>query len=182
MEEINVVESLKALSGLRITCNHCQESFSPREAKLFDIRKPYPKFFMSILKNEKISYLRRLKSIQKSTIATKEKIKLLSKKKSDLKHKRITRPKEIKVITKKVNIGQIIEKILPATNKFKFETRDCRTLLTPIDYIAFTGLSTNNSVAKISFIEVKTGSAVLQKAQRQVKEAVTSGNLELRVY
>jgi len=182
MDNIDVIEILKSSNGLRISCPNCQEPFSPREAKLFDIRKPYPKFFLSLLNNERMSSLRKLKSIQKSIIATKGNIKLLSTKKSELKHKRVTRPKEIKIITKRVNIGQIIEKILPATNKFKFETRDCRTLLTPIDYIAFTGLSSNNSVAKISFIEVKTGSARLEKTQRQVKEALNSGNLELRSY
>ncbi|MEK6816174.1 MAG: Holliday junction resolvase-like protein [Nanoarchaeota archaeon] len=182
MDEINVIEILRAISGLRITCSNCDESFTPREAKLFDIRKPYPKYFISTLEREERLYRRQLTSILKSAKETKVKIKLLTKKKSNLKHKKIVRPKQIKVITRTINIGQIIEKILPATNKFKFEPKDCRALLTPIDYLAFTGLSRKNEVEKISFIEVKTGKARLEKSQRQVKDALNSGNLELRTY
>jgi len=184
MEEIDVIEILNKIGGLRIKCpnSECNESFSPREGKLFDIRKPYPKYFQNVLNSELKGYEKELKSVQKKISETKEKIKVLSQTKLRLKSKKVTRPKEIQVITTRINIGQIIEKILPATNKFKFETKDCRTLLNPIDYIAFSGLSKNDSINKVSFIEVKTGNAVLKKVQRQVKNAIESGNIELKTY
>jgi predicted Holliday junction resolvase-like endonuclease len=184
MEEINVIEILNKIGGLRIKCpnSECDGSFSPREGRLFDIRKPYPKYFQNVLNAELKKSGRELKSVQNDIVKTKGKIKELSQKKLQLKGKKITRPKEIKVITKRINIGQIIEKILPATNKFKFETKDCRTLFTPIDYVAFSGLSKNNAIDKVSFIEVKTGNATLQKVQRQVKGAIESGNIEVRTY
>jgi predicted Holliday junction resolvase-like endonuclease len=52
----------------------------------------------------------------------------------------------------------------------------------PIDYIAFNGLSNSGTIESISFIEVKTGEAKLQKNQKQIKRAVQNGDLEIRTY
>jgi predicted Holliday junction resolvase-like endonuclease len=184
MQDLDIVQILNQINGLRIVCpnSECGESFTPKEAKLFDIRKPYPRYFHNVLAIQAQRTAKELKSVQKEIERTKDKIQNLKEKKNKLKKRKITRPKEIKVITRRINIGQIVEKILPATNKFYFQTNDCRTLFTPIDYIAFNGLVEKGEIYKVSFIEVKTGNASLQKVQRQVKDAIESENMEVRTY
>ncbi len=182
MQEFDVVGVLRSINGLMITCSCCDEPFTAKQARLFDIRKPLPRNISTIINNEFAQLSRRMTRVNKDMKTMDGELKRLSEKKRKLKKRKIQRPKEIQVITQRVNIGQIVEKILPATNKFRYETKDCRTLLNPIDYVAFNGLTEKDKIEKISFIEVKTGNANLQKNQKQVKKAIEAGDLEVRLY
>jgi len=182
MNDFDVLEVLRNIKGLKITCSSCEESFSPQQARLFDIRKTLPKSIESTINSELSQLKRRLVRANKDTKKMSGQLQSLTAKKKKFKKRKIQRPKEIQIITQRINIGQIIEKILPATTNFRYETKDCRALLTPIDYIAFNGLSENDRIDKVSFIEVKTGSANLQKSQKQVKKAIEAGNLEVRLF
>ena len=75
-----------------------------------------------------------------------------------------------------------MEKILPATSKFRYNVKDCRALFDPIDYVSFNGLDAQKKVESISFLEVKTGNARLQKNQKLIKRAVEKGNIKLKKY
>ena len=64
---------------------------------------------------------------------------------------------------------------------FKWQLPDCRFLGDPIDLLTFNGLSVNN-IDSISFIEVKSGNAKLNKNQKLVKEAVEDNRVKYRVF
>ena len=96
------------------------------------------------------------------------------------KNKKLTTEKAI-ITTRSVNIGKNLEKILPIMEDFKWQLPDCRFLGDPIDLLIFNGLSVNN-IESISFIEVKSGKARLNKHQKLVKEAVEDNRVKYRVF
>jgi predicted Holliday junction resolvase-like endonuclease len=81
-----------------------------------------------------------------------------------------------------VNIGKIIEEIVPALPTFPYKSADCRSLLDPIDYIVFDGLACDNCVTQIHFLEVKTGQSRLNDHQKQVKSAIENKHVEFQLY
>lgn len=182
MDEFEIVELLNSLEGLTIECPNCRETFAARKGHLFDVRKPYPRIALRTLTQQQDNIKRTHKHIDRERAVLLRKLDGLRKKQKELKHRRVERPKQVQIITKRVNIGQIVEKILPSTTKFSFETRDCRTLLTPIDYVSFTGLTRQGKVESISFIEIKTGNSGLQGNQKKIKEIVEDGKLRLAEY
>jgi len=95
------------------------------------------------------------------------------------KQKRATTKSENTAIA--VGIGKIIEKILPAHKNFDLIPSDCRFLAEPIDMIVFDGVS-ENRVDKITFMDVKTGGATLNKHQRQVRDAINDHNVKWESY
>ncbi|MET4425767.1 Holliday junction resolvase-like protein [Bradyrhizobium sp. RT3a] len=78
-----------------------------------------------------------------------------------------------------VNIGKIVEKILPSFPSFSYSTGDCRALFEPIDYLIFSGLSARAQIEALLFVDVKSGRARLNEAQRKIKERVESDAVKL---
>jgi predicted Holliday junction resolvase-like endonuclease len=74
-----------------------------------------------------------------------------------------------------VNLGKIIEKIVPSFASFTYETGDCRALFEPIDYMIFSGLTERAAVEAIYFVDVKSGGARLNSSQRLIRDAVGRG-------
>ena len=74
-----------------------------------------------------------------------------------------------------VNLGKMVEKIVPSFSSFSYEPGDCRALFQPIDYLVFSGLAKHDQVEAIFFVDVKSGNARLSLAQRGIKHAVESG-------
>lgn len=77
-------------------------------------------------------------------------------------------------------LGKISEHIAPLiiAQKLKINPKDLRFLGTPIDYIAFKGLSDKNP-EEIVFIEVKSGkTSTLTERERAVKELVEAGKVK----
>src|ERR1700676_4236017 len=60
-----------------------------------------------------------------------------------------------------VNLGKIIEKILPSFSSFSYSAGDCRALFEPIDYLIFPGLARRGQVDSLLFVDVKSGKARL---------------------
>ena len=60
-----------------------------------------------------------------------------------------------------VNLGKIVEKIVPSFASFSYEPGDCRALFEPIDYLVFSGLAKQNQVEALFFVDVKSGNARL---------------------
>jgi predicted Holliday junction resolvase-like endonuclease len=96
------------------------------------------------------------------------------------KNKKLTTEKAT-ITTRAVNIGKNLEKILPLMEDFRWQLPDCRFLGNPIDLLTFNSLSENN-IDSISFIEVKSGKARLNKNQKLVKEAVEDNRVKYRVF
>lgn len=65
----------------------------------------------------------------------------------------------------------------PFLPNFPCNPSDARFIGKPVDYIAFSGLSQNDSVDEILLIEVKTGQSQLNKHEKEIKKAVESGRV-----
>ena len=81
-----------------------------------------------------------------------------------------------------VNMGKVVERVVPALADFPYRTCDCRPLFDPIDYIVFQGLGEKGLVDEIRFIDVKTGYARLSERERLVKNAVERGRVTFGLY
>lgn len=182
MSDQSFFEFVKNNGRLKIQCPKCNESLSASSVSLFDVRHPYSGKTVSIFKKKETNLkllLKKLEKRQKQLSAQEDK---LESKKNKLEDRITKRPKRIQFITKHVNIGQIVEKVLPAHPKFRFNMLDCRALFNPIDYVSFNGYDKKGKVDSISFIEIKSGKASLQKNQKQIRDAVDSKQLKLRKY
>ena len=159
---LDVSSLIQALnkSKLIAECPHCGDEFALSKALLFDGRGKFP---------DKAE-VRRLELLQE-----------LKDRSADLleKQKRATTKSENTAIA--VGIGKIVEKILPAHKNFDLIPADCRFLAEPIDMIVFDGVS-ENKVNKITFMDVKTGGATLNKHQRQVRDAINDNNVKWESY
>ena len=76
--------------------------------------------------------------------------------------------------------GKVTEHIVPYLPGFDLDPKDIRFLGTPIDLIAFKGLSASVEEIEIVFIEVKTGGSVLSARERAVKKAVEQKRVSCR--
>lgn len=159
---LDVSSMIKTLnkSKLIAECPHCGDEFSLSKALLFDGRGKFP---------------------DKAEVRRLELLDELKERSVDLleKQKRATTKSEKTAVA--VGIGKIVEKILPAHKNFDLIPSDCRYLAEPIDMIVFDGVS-KNKVNKITFMDVKTGSATLNKHQRQVRDAINDHNVKWESY
>ncbi len=131
---------------------------SLRKARLFDATKPLPSYAQSYLK-------------QANEGLEQERVDLARRRKLARENPRRT--------AEAVRIGKVVEKIGPSLPGFPLQSRDCRALFEPIDYVAFKGLSERGVVDAVVFIDVKSGGAVLQPNQRRIKIAVEKGRVSL---
>lgn len=84
---------------------------------------------------------------------------------------------EHKLRSDRVRFGQIYEQIIPFAKIFPFNSKDCRFLGSPIDYVVFDGLDDGN-VKEIVFIEVKSGiNSDMSKREKLVAKAVEEGKV-----
>lgn len=81
-----------------------------------------------------------------------------------------------------VNIGFILERLAPTMGSFRFKHNDCRSLFDPIDYVIFEGLAEKGRVDKIFFIDIKTGSARLNRRQKEIKTVVNSKKVNFKKF
>lgn len=89
--------------------------------------------------------------------------------------------KRAELTAKAVNLGKMVEKIVPSFPSFTYPSGDCRALFEPIDYVVFSGLTKNAVVDALRFVDVKSGSARLTKTQRVIKYVVESGRVKFGV-
>ena len=155
----SLINNLKK-SSLIAECPFCGDEFPLSSALLFDGRGDFPS---------------KAEEKRKALLAE------LKERAADLldQQKRATTGSEKKTIA--VGIGKIIEKILPAHKNFSLIPSDCRFLAEPIDMIVFDGVS-QNKTKSLTFLDVKTGSASLNKHQRQIRDATADNDVKWRSY
>ena len=83
--------------------------------------------------------------------------------------------------TEAVNIGKIVEKIVPSFSSFLHHPGDCRALFDPIDYVIFSGLASRGHVDSLLFVDVKSGRGRLTNDQKAIKSAVQGGAVNFGV-
>lgn len=159
---LDVSALIKTLSksSLVAECPYCSEEFPLSSALLFDGRKQFPD-------KAEAKRLELMEEIKERAAELLER------------QKRATTKSEKTAIA--VGVGKIIEKILPAHKNFGLVPSDCRFLAEPIDMIVFDGVS-ENKITKITFMDVKTGSATLNTHQKQIRDAIKDHNVMWRSY
>jgi predicted Holliday junction resolvase-like endonuclease len=158
MDTQQIIKDLKN-SDLYAECP-CGAEFKLSDLILFDGTKPFPPEVLEIQKQYDEELLKRAAKLKKNKKLTTEKAT---------------------ITTRSVNIGKNLEKVLPIMEDFKWQLPDCRFLGDPIDLLTFNGLSVNK-IESISFIEVKSGKARLNKHQKLVKEAVEDNRVRYKVF
>lgn len=138
----------------------CGGEFKLSEAILFDGTKPFPEKALETQKHLQEQLKDRMEELKKRTNLATEKAQ---------------------ITTKAVNVGKILEKVLPIMADFKWELPDSRFLGDPIDLITFNGLSMNK-IKSINFIEVKSGQARLNAHQKSIKEAIEDKKVSYKVF
>ena len=78
--------------------------------------------------------------------------------------------------------GQVAEQIAPFLPGFPCDAADARFIGKPVDFIAFPGLNTGNTVNEVLLIEVKTGKSALSGREREIKRAVAEGRVRYVEY
>lgn len=76
-----------------------------------------------------------------------------------------------------VQWGLAIENFVPFMKDFPAPPEDCHFFGKPIDFVAFSDLNDKDK-CKVHIIEVKSGSAFLNKHQKHIKEAVKKNRVE----
>jgi len=158
MNTEQLIKKLKE-SNLYAECP-CGGEFKLSRSILFDGTKPFPEKALEIQK--------RLKKELKDS-------------EDELKKRRKLATKKAQITTKAVNIGKILEKVLPTMKDFKWTVPDSKFLGDPIDLIVFNGLSVNK-VKSINFIEVKSGKARLNNHQKAIRDAIEEHKVSYKVF
>jgi predicted Holliday junction resolvase-like endonuclease len=155
METEEIIQLLKK-SDIYAEHSACGGEFKISDALLFDGTKPFPFTAMEVQKSLEERLKERQEELKKSM-------------------KRATTGAQ--TTAKSVNVGKLLEKVFPTMNDFKWELSDCRFLGEPIDLVIFHGLTAGN-VESIRFLEVKSGKAVLNKHQKNIKEAIENNKIK----
>ena len=78
--------------------------------------------------------------------------------------------------------GQLAEQVAPYLPGFPCNPADARFLGKPVDFVAFPGLTEDNTVHEVLLIEVKTGTSNLSGREREIKRAVAEGRVRYVEY
>lgn len=78
--------------------------------------------------------------------------------------------------------GQVVEQVAPFLPNFPCSPSDARFIGKPVDFVAFPGLSENDTVKEVLLIEVKTGQSALNNREKEIKKAVNEGRVRYIEY
>ena len=84
--------------------------------------------------------------------------------------------------SKAVINGQVAEQIAPFLPDFPANPSDARFIGKPVDFIVFSGLSENETIDEILFVEVKTGKSLLSEREKEVKKAIEQSKVRYVEY
>ncbi|MFH1637559.1 MAG: Holliday junction resolvase-like protein [Candidatus Woesearchaeota archaeon] len=155
-----LIEHLSRDNNIIAECPHCQENFKLGNSGLF--------------------YGEELPAAAKDFITSRNEI--IKQMKEELKKMKLKATDQAAKKSVAINFGKIVEKVAPALKGFPMHKNDCRPIMEPIDYIVFSGLTKKGIVDKLAFIDIKTGSSQLNVHEKQVKEAVEKGKVEVETY
>jgi predicted Holliday junction resolvase-like endonuclease len=154
-----LIAELQRDPRFKATCPVCRQNFRLSDAVLFAVGDQPPKAALDALQ------------------AMRERIK---ERRRELASNRDLMTKTAQRTAEAVNLGKIVEKIVPSFATFSYEPGDCRALFEPIDYLVFSGLAKQNHVEALFFVDVKSGNARLSSSQRSIKQAVEKRGGALR--
>jgi predicted Holliday junction resolvase-like endonuclease len=155
-----LITELQRNKGFMGTCPSCLKEFQLAKAALFAINDTPPEAALAAIQGIRESIRER---------------------KDELSRAKARMTKRAQTTAQAVNLGKIVEKIVPSFASFEYAPGDCRALFEPIDYLIFSGLSARRRVDSIHFVDVKSGSARLAAKQRGIKDVVESGAVKFKL-
>lgn len=84
--------------------------------------------------------------------------------------------------SRSVTRGKHLEQVAAVLPGFEWLPAECRFLGSPIDLIAFEGLSEDDGEITVIFIEVKSGSSRLSVRERRVRDAIQNQRVKYRLH
>ena len=78
--------------------------------------------------------------------------------------------------------GQLAEQVAPFLPGFPCNPGDARFIGKPVDFIAFPGMTEDNTVHEVLLIEVKTGKSALSGREKEIRRAVAEGRVRYVEY
>src|SRR5207248_175161 len=115
-----LIPELQRDPRFKATCPACMEDFALCDAVLFALGSEPPPAALAAL----TAMRERIKTRKAALRAS---------------HERMT--KGARRTAEAVNLGMIVEKIVPSFPSFAYEAGDCRAMFEPIDYLVFSGLA-----------------------------------------
>ncbi len=79
-------------------------------------------------------------------------------------------------------LGNLFERLAPFLQRFGHDPRDVRAVMNPIDYVVFDGLTLNRRVERITFVEVKAGTAHVSATHKSIADAINQGRVTTEVW
>jgi predicted Holliday junction resolvase-like endonuclease len=150
----SVIAELQRERRFKGTCPRCGEDFRLADATLFALGDEPPELALAAI------------------AAAREQI---TERKAELARARQRMTERAERTAQAVNLGKIIEKIVPSFASFAYSAGDCRALFEPIDYLVFPGLVRSGRVDALLFVDVKSGRARLSGIQKDIKARVEAG-------
>ena len=163
-----MIKELKSIKGLKLVCPNpeCEAELLVSRLQIADMydndNERIAKAIVQYMEGEKQSQQEFNDSLKKLRKEQREK------------------PERVERAAVSVNIGKIVEKIIPSFGEFPYQRGDCRALFEPIDYVIFKGLCRKNPVG-IEIVDVKTGKAQLTPGQRGIRDAIEAGKVSHEV-
>ena len=157
---MSLLSQLRKDAGFWGVCPCCRGDFPLLDAQLFELSGDLPEAALARIAELKAE----LKSQRQHLARTRE---LMTKRAS--------------ATAEAVHIGKICEKIVPSFVGFPFAASDCRSLLEPIDFVVFSGLTATGAARSIEFVEVKTGQSPLSTTQKSIAALVAASKIEFDV-
>jgi predicted Holliday junction resolvase-like endonuclease len=142
------------------TCPVCTDDFHLSDATLFSIADAPPEEALAAI------------------AAAREGIK---ERKEELIRAKLRMTERAQNTAQAVNLGKIVEKIVPSFTSFGYAAGDCRALFEPVDYLIFSGLTGSRKVNALYFVDVKSGGARLTAKQRTIKDVVDAGAVKFKL-
>ena len=155
-----LITELQHDKRFKATCPACMEDFALSDAVLFALSAEPPAAALAALNAMRA----RIKERKATLRASRERMTTGARRTAEA-----------------VNLGMIVEKIVPSFPSFAYKAADCRAMFEPIDYLVFSGLTARNQVEALYFVEVKSGNARLSGSQQSIKKAVEDGSVQFRI-
>jgi predicted Holliday junction resolvase-like endonuclease len=155
-----LIAELKRNKSFMGTCPACQEEFRLSAAPLFSIEDEPPAAGLA--------------AIEAARQAIRER-------KDELACAKMRMTERAQSTAEAVNLGKIVEKIVPSFTSFGYPSSDCRALFEPVDYLIFSGLTGRRKVDALYFVDVKSGAARLTAKQRGIKDVVDAGRVSFKL-
>jgi hypothetical protein len=153
------IRELASSTVIIIRCPSCGGEFPSAASALFDANAPLPpapqaklKALHAVLGEQRAAHVAHVERVKRRT----------------------------NVAARATNLGKVVERVAPALHGFPAIPAECRSLGEPIDLVWLPGLL-RGRVESVVLVDIKSGAARLSRRQRQIRDAVDTGNVTVSI-